>query len=131
MPLGDLSLLPQAKRLQREPFPSETQFFRQNPNVSGMATEDGRIILSPISTLSEDEQSSVLINEAARLKMRELGLRPNFTLTEKQKQAFQFYGSPQDVRETIVARIISGDPSALDVTDEQKAFAESLRRGFK
>jgi hypothetical protein len=99
-----------------------------------MATEDGLIILNPYSPLSPEEKRAVAMNEAARLKMRsgDVG-RPNFEMTPDQRDFFQTirrgspYGAEQDIRETIVGRIISGDPSAGNVTQQQRDYAEKVR----
>ena len=130
MPLGGLRLKPEVQRLVRDPSASELQYFGENPTVSGMAAEDGRVILNPNSGLSDDERSSVVMNEAARLHMRSGKLRPAFALTEQQKQQFSTYGTEQDQRETIAARILSGDPSAGDITPEQRQFAKALSKAM-
>ena len=122
------------RTLEREPYPGEAEFFKKNPQVGGMATEDGRIILNPYSPLSSEEKRAVAMNEAARLKMRSSDVeRPGFEMTPDQRDFFQTirkgspYGSEQDIRETIVGRIISGDPSAGNVTPQQRGYAEKLR----
>ena len=71
---------------------------------------------------------AVALNEAARAFMfLHRDLSPSFELTEKQKESFSLYGPEQAVKETIAARILSGDPSALDFTVEQLAFVDELR----
>lgn len=112
----------------RAPSEHEGEFFHKRKDVGGMADfESNTVVLNPYSNLTDEEMSGVALNERARLAMRNLGIRPNFKLTEKQKKAFKNYGSEQQKRETIVGRILSGDPSALDITKEQQDFAEQIR----
>jgi uncharacterized protein YwbE len=124
--------------LRKKLYPGEDKFFKENPNVGGMAAEDQSVILNPYSSLNDKEKQSIIINETARLAMRGGYERPTFELTPEQKQSFKNYSSNiQDQRETIVGRILSGDPSAGNVTPEQKKYAEGLRsvmnlnNGFK
>ncbi len=112
----------------REPFKSELEFFGINTNVAGMATEDGRVVLNPFSALSEIEKRSVVLNESARVIMRTQSVKPKFSLTKKQSEDFKIYGGIQDQRETIAARILSGDPSAGQPTKEQMKFVEKLKK---
>lgn len=114
----------------REPSQSERDFFNKNPNVAGMASEDGRIVLNPQSKLGPTERSAVARNEAARLWMRDNKVTPSFALTPDQKKKFEGTPYAKDeaaLKQTIVARIISGDPSAGNVTPEQRQFSESIR----
>ena len=53
--------------LVREPYASELDYFKKNPSVSGMATEDNKVILNPYSNLKPEEYKAVVINETARL----------------------------------------------------------------
>lgn len=111
----------------REPGPSENEFFSKRPEVAGMATEDDCVILNPYSTLNEREKEAVLMNEAARVFMRRSGLCPTFSLTPQQHSSFANYGPMESIKATIAARILSGDPSALEPTDEQLAFVRELK----
>jgi len=110
----------------RSPFESELEFFKNNPKVSGMAAEDGRIILNPFSDLDSASMRSVAANEAARLLMRENKIKPDFDVTEEQRKAFQGSGYEDNedaLKETILARAVSGDPSAGKLTPRQKEWA--------
>jgi hypothetical protein len=118
----------------REPSESEKKFFQENPDIPGMATqEDNNVTLNPYMTMDDAKRNSVIKNETARAFMRKQGIQPSFTLTKAQQSAFSTindgkpYGSDQDVRETIVGRIIGGDPSAGVVTQEQQNFANNLK----
>ena len=100
----------------RAPYPGEDTFFKGRPEVGGMAAEDGKITLNPYSKLSDDEKSSVAKNEAIRLWMRDKKPNLSFPVSPKQKQAFantEYGGDENALKQTIVARILSGDPSAL------------------
>lgn len=109
----------------RPPFPGEEAMFRRRPEVAGMAGEDGWITVNPHSPPGVNRQA-VVKNEAIRLFQRDNGLSYNFPLTESQRNflAKTEYGAdPSAARETIVARILTGDPSAGDVTPDQRAAA--------
>jgi hypothetical protein len=108
----------------REPYKTELDYFKSNPHVAGMAAEDDYIILNPFSKLSEEQKQSVIKNEAARIFMRNSRNRPNFFLTPEQTKIFNGYGSPQDIRETIAARIFSNDPSYGQATKEQLDYVK-------
>ena len=113
----------------RRPYQSEDAFFLLNPDTTGMASEDGRIVLNPHSGLKYEQQLTVAQNEAIRLFMRENQIDPQFKITPKQMKAFQggAYGTNEPaLRQTLVARILTNDPSAEDVTDEQRKVAESI-----
>lgn len=110
----------------RPPYPGEDEYFRRNPTVGGMAAEDGQITLNPHSPLSEEERAAVAKNEAIRLHQRDLGMRYTFPLTRQQESFFADtpYGRNSDAaRQTVVARALSGDPSAGVLTEDQRAAA--------
>lgn len=107
----------------RTPYLSELSYFNDNPHVAGMAAEDDAVILNPYSQLSEEQRNAVLLNERARIFMRQGGLKPDFNLTDKQKEAFSQYSNDEtDIKHTLASRILSGDQSALDVTPEQQIW---------
>jgi hypothetical protein len=122
--------------LMREPFETESKFFADNPTVSGMATEDDKIILNPNSNLNPEQQSSVVLNEAVRLFLRKGEVPLNFSITPKQRKFFsdlQSKGIPGEqsdeaIRATIIGRIISSDPSMQDATTSQMRIAVRIRR---
>ena len=111
---------------RRKPYESEMKYFKDNPNVSGMAAEDDHVILNPYSKLSEEQQGVVIKNESARVKIRQNPkLKPTFKLTKEQHEQFKGYSKKmQDIQDTIAARIISGDPSAGVTTKEQQAYVK-------
>jgi hypothetical protein len=111
----------------REPWPSENDFFKRCPHITGMAAEDGMVVLNPYSQLTDKQKDAVALNEAARVFMnRDPTLQPQFALTPEQERAFADYGGPAEIRGTIAARLLSGDPSALSPTQEQAAFVHKL-----
>jgi hypothetical protein len=115
----------------REPYESELEYFKNNPNVAGMAAEDDKIILNPYSKLKPQEREAVKLNEAARVHMRRKMLpSPRYALTPEQEKAFSTYGTGNidDIRQTLAARILSGDPSALTPTPEQLEYVKQLRQ---
>lgn len=113
----------------REPYKSELAFFKKRPEVSGMATEDNKIILNPFSTLSKPELDAVSRNEALRLFMRQNAVNPSFDLTKSQMEAFRGTEYEKDAnatKQTILARILTGDPSAKDATLDQTLEAQNI-----
>ena len=115
----------------REPFESELAYFKKNPSVAGMATEDNKVILNPFSKLSDKEKDAVVVNESARIKMRSKEFKPTFKLTPEQEKFLNSTSykdaSDTDRRATIAARILSGDPSAGKPTKEQLDFVKKLK----
>jgi hypothetical protein len=111
-------------------YPGEESYFKANPHVAGMAADDNKIIMNPFSTLKDNEKQAVMMNEAARVHMRnKLIDAPNYELTPTQAEKFATYSKdPNDIKQTIAARILSGDPSAGDVTPEQQAYAARLKQ---
>ena len=97
----------------RDPYESELEYFKTNPHVGGMATEDARVILNPYS--QNVNRDAIYQNELARLYMRE-NESPRFKLTPEQIKFLDATtyrnASPEDRNQTIAARILSGDPSA-------------------
>ncbi len=118
----------------RSPYQGELQFFQKNPQVAGMATEDNRIILNPASGLTEQERMAVAQNEALRLFMKQKNFSPDFDLTDEQMKFFKdmgaAYAKPENkmaARHTILARIMSGDPSAGTPSDAQMQAVKKLK----
>lgn len=110
----------------REPYPTERGYFVRNPHVAGMAAEDGQIVLNPFSQLGPSQREAVAKNEAVRLWLRNNQVDPDFELTPEQQQRFGRYGSPLDIKHTILGRILSGDPSAGTITPRQQLWADRI-----
>ena len=127
------------KYLRTNLWPAENAHFRANPHVAGRAAEDGKVTLNPYSPLGGDERAAVYQNELARLLMRGQlgggGFRPAFDLTPAQNAMLDgtdYAQAPiQDRRETIAARMVSGDPSAGEPTGDQWAFKQALVRALR
>jgi hypothetical protein len=107
----------------RNLYPGEDKYFKDNPNVGGMAADDQYVILNPYSKLSPQEKSAVHVNEASRLYMNKNGV-PDVSLTRQQEQNLAGLGEyanadPQYRKATILARILSGDKSGGIPTMEQ------------
>ena len=116
----------------REPYEGEISYFEQNPEVAGMAAEDGRITLNPYTDISPEEKMSVAKNEAIRLWMRENNVVPVLKLTKDQKKMFEGteygeQGNEKFLKQSIVARILSGDPSA-NATKHQFDQAKKIEK---
>lgn len=112
--------------LLRDPYESELSYFKKNPNVAGMATEDERVIFNPYSHVHPKNSDNIYKNEAARIHIRKSKNKPKFKITPEQHESFKDYGEEQDIRDTIAARILSGDESAGNFTPEQKEYADML-----
>lgn len=116
-----------AQNVRDKLFPGEDEYFKAHPEVAGMAAEDDKIILNPYSPSSVNKEA-VIKNEGFRIKLRQSGTIPDFEITPEQKAAFK--GTPYEkdedaLKQTIAARIYSGDPSAK-ATEEQKAWVQKF-----
>lgn len=110
-------------------YSGEDSYFRQNRHVTGMAADDGHIILNPYSMLPQAQRESVLRNEAARLYMREKQFKYDFDITPEQRSAFRgtpYANDDYALSATILARALSGDPSAGTLNQRQKEWVEWL-----
>lgn len=128
MNVFSLATILRARGLTRYPTPSERWFFSKHPTVSGMAAADYRVVLNPYSKHNRLEQACVVTNEFARIAMWRFNrLRPYFLISRRQRLQFKGYGTDQDIRETIVARLITNDPSVPHPSPSQKRAADKLR----
>lgn len=96
-----------------------------------MAAEDGSIILNPYSPLDEKSLSAVAKNEALRLKMHRDEFIPDIKITPEQLRFFkgtEYASSQQAMKQTILARIYSGDPSARATKEQIAALEEYLNK---
>ena len=115
-------------KIRAKLFPGEDNYFKENPNVAGMANfETNDIILNPYS--KDRNMESVAMNEAMRLKMRKEGFVPDIEISDEQKQFFKgtaYEGNDDAIKETIFARIYSGDSSSNATEDQIKAYKEYI-----
>ena len=115
----------------RNPFTSELDYFKKNPTVSGMATEDNKIILNPYAKLKPEEFDAVAQNEAIRLFLKTNNIVPEFSLTKDQTKFFkgtEYEKNTEEAKKSLLARILTGDPSAKAVTKEQRDFADKIQK---
>lgn len=120
----------------RAPYQGEQLYFLNNPHVAGMATDDRRITLNPFAALTDPERQAVARNEAARLYLRDVQAQPDFALTPEQQLLFgdTLYGQPEHemaLKHTILARLLSNDPSAGIPTPHQQEWADWLRHSLE
>ena len=106
-------------------YPGEENFFSQRPDVAGMAAEDGQVILNPHSPPGVNHEA-VARNVALRLAIRDKRLNPKFAITPQQSAWFQenapsYLNTPQDMRNSMLGRLYSGD-TPYPATDEQRAM---------
>lgn len=121
-------------------------FFRKNPHISGMANGAGLngsdpksprvVMVNPFSKLPPENRKLLIENERLRHFMAETGEDPAFDPTPEQTQFFkgEEYGKPENkkyLKQTIVSRIITGDPSAGNVTIAQEAEDQRIYDKFR
>lgn len=116
----------------RQPYPSESDYFKNNPSVAGMAAADNQVTLNPYSKNSAQQQRLVAKNEAIRLWLRENNVSPDFKISPEQLSYFSTtdYGKPENIdhlRHTIIARALTGDPSVGKLTAEQQSWANMIK----
>jgi hypothetical protein len=121
--------------LLREPFQSEMDYFDKNRNVTGMATEDNKIILNPYSKLNEKQKDAVIKNEATRILIRTGQVeKPIFDITEEQGKFLDNTtyknASEDDRKATIAARLLTGDSSGQTATEDQMNYISKLSDFF-
>uniref|UniRef100_A0A6M3LGN9 Uncharacterized protein n=1 Tax=viral metagenome TaxID=1070528 RepID=A0A6M3LGN9_9ZZZZ len=108
-------------------YEGELEYFKKNPHVTGMAAEDDHVILNPFSYIREEAKANVIMNEKVRILMRQRPqLRPAFGISQQQKEQYAGYGNEQDIKDTIAARALSGDPSSGFLTREQQRFKDAF-----
>ena len=96
-----------------------------------MAAEDNTIILNPYSSLSKKQLGAVAENEAIRLKMRQDEFAPEFEVTPDQVKFFEgteYADNPTAMKQTILARVYSGDSSAKATPEQKQALKEYLAK---
>lgn len=117
-------------------------WFKQNPNVAGMAWGGGlngspkdaprSIVINPYTTNLQNEQSkqALIRNEAIRHQMDETGFKAKFGITPEQQKWAQSLGeyknNPEMLKQTIVSRMATGD-YVPNPTKEQIETAKQFR----
>jgi hypothetical protein len=113
----------------RPPYASESSWFAEHPEIAGYASEDECIVINPNTKLSLDQIECVCLNEAYRLLMYRYRLVPDISITDAQREFFSdtSYSENDDaLKQTVIARIATNDPSAGKITDEQRGYAACL-----
>jgi hypothetical protein len=116
-------------KIRSKLFPGEDQFFKERPEVAGMAAGDGMIVLNPYSSLSKIELGQVAKNEALRLKMYKDEFDPDIEITNSQREFFrgtEYEKNPTAMKQTILARIYSQDPSAMATKAQKDVLSKYL-----
>ena len=120
----------------RPPSTNEQQFFDRS-GVPAYAADDGSQSAEDDAVVfSNNKYNPYLdVNESARIMMRQMddeGVYPRFgsnaPMTQEQASQFGADGYTDDIhgKRTMIARVMSGDPSAMQPTDAQKLAAERL-----
>jgi len=125
-----------------EPDEELLKWFKENPQTTGMQWGAGKnesptdtprsIVLNPFSNLSKEQQMAVAKNEAIRHFIDEKQIIPKFNLTPEQEKAFAGtqYGKIEDkapLKQSILARILTGDKSVGTITPMQQKWADWLK----
>lgn len=114
----------------REPYKGEDSYFKKNPKVGGMMTEDNMIILNPYSSLTPEQKNAVALNEAIRLVIKKSNFPIDFELTDSQKEFFkgtEYEKNQEEAKKSILARILTNDSSVQTPSEEQLSIANSLK----
>jgi hypothetical protein len=124
---------------EEKPDKGTLDYFKKNPNVAGMAIGAGlngydgerRVVVNPYAKLTPEGRKGLIENERIRHFMDETKPQLKFEPTGEQIKSFSGteYGKPENLdklKQTIVARILTGDSSVGNVTPEQQMAAESI-----
>lgn len=140
------SLAPQQPYPVVDPDPESLKYFKANPEVTGWAFGAGMndsdpksprvVMLNPYSKLTKEQQGFVVDNERIRHYMDEKNYNPAFNPTKEQSSFFQGtgYGKPENqkfLKQTLVARIITGDETAGNITPDQSREAYRLLSDYQ
>ena len=112
----------------RFPYNDELRWFMQNYNTPAMVAKDNQITFNPHSDRVTD---SVMRNEQARLAMRRTQPPLADTITPQQESSFQgtpYEGDRRNMLQTILARMLTRDPSGGSPTPQQSGQVDYLRK---
>ena len=117
---------------ERQPSQDELSFFYQRPEVAGYAADDRAVVVSPFNDVGRDQmkRKSLLLNERLRQYMKDNQVNFDFDIEPDQLYSAgpEYQENPTMLRETIVSRILSGDPSLEPYSLQQKEAAKQLVR---
>jgi hypothetical protein len=138
-PLMAAATMDKVRYPEDKPDKETLDYFKKNPSQTGMAVGAGlngydgdrRVFINPYAGLTPDGRKGVVENERIRHFIDETKPKINFTPTSEQVKSFKGteYGKPENLnrlKETIVARILTGDASAGNVTPEQQKEADLI-----
>lgn len=127
-----------------QPDKGTLDYFKANPNVAGMAVGEGlngysgarSVMVNPYTKLDRKGREGLLKNERLRHFLSEGRVRLKSEPTAEQLKFFggTEYGKPEnreELKSTLLARILTGDDSAGNVTDEQVAEAQKVDKAFQ
>jgi hypothetical protein len=122
-----------------QPDKETLDYLKKNPGTTGMAVGAGlngydgerRVMVNPYSGLTPKGTEALIENERIRLFIDETKPKLEFEPTKAQIDFFKGteYGKPENrerLKETIIARILTGDGSAGDITPEQQKVANVI-----
>lgn len=130
----------------RDPSPSELQFFKSDKGqiTPAYAADDDQIVINPYfkfantgKGLTPEQLYGIKLNEASRIHMRRGNIDPpRYDVPDDQLSVEIAPGLPlknysqnmDDIRQTIAARILSGDIGNLKPTPDQTEYALRLRK---
>ena len=120
----------------RDPYPSELLYYMNNRNVGGQFgggfgdLGDKTITLNPYSRLNKAQKDWVAKNEAARMWMLENQYSsPEATTAQKRSMQGTPYGINQAaLNDTMLARVMFGDPSAIEPSFMQRNASDYVYR---
>jgi hypothetical protein len=117
---------------ERQPYPGEAEFLRNNPDVTGMGTEDRKVVLNNASSLTPGGSVITKRNEQIRNLIEDRGIKPSFPVTAEQtRKASGAYKTDRGLlRKTILGRILAGDDSMGPYTERQRGAASSLADAY-
>ncbi len=120
----------------REPTDSEIEFFRKSSHIPAYAAPDDAIVFNPFVNLTAQQRKGMILNEGARIYMRQNKIDPEFDISPAQKLApwaQEYYskgGGDKDVKASIVGRLLSGDASVGEASPEQIDWARTFGQKF-
>ncbi len=115
---------------ERQPTDSELDFFKKNKQVAGYAAPDERVVFNPfgVTVDNANARNSVHFNEALRQVMNKNGSMFDFYVKPEQAETLGsvYQQNPNAMRQSIIARMLAGDPSVGPPTIAQLRAAREF-----